>query len=73
MGTQMERGEAEEGPRDPLIGVAWPHRSRRLPERPPNWEQLSPEAKQRWEDFRAWYKDQLEDEARDKLRRRHGY
>jgi len=66
-------GRAYDGPSDPLGPPSWPHRSKRLPERPNNWERMSPEARKRWEDFRAWYRDQLEDEERGRMRRRHGY
>lgn len=72
METPVERPGVD-GPQGPLDGRGWPHRSRKLPERPPNWDALSPEAKARWEAFRDWYRDQLEDEKRDALRRKHGY
>ena len=68
----MERPEDSEGPKDPL-GGGWVHRSKRLPQKPPNWESLSPEARKKWEDFVSWYLDQLEDEQRDKWRKHHGY
>jgi hypothetical protein len=68
-GSQAPHGEREvwRGDQEPV------HRHRALPKKPANWDRMTAAQQGGWLQWREYYEDMMEDEARDKMRKENGY